>query len=185
MRVLLHGGYPGFFDGSLEDTQLFTKLIEGARAGNGKVLFASFGYVQPAEYMEKMFVAMHAIDANVTCTIASKENFEQELVEHSVVNLQGGATLKWQEFLQTIDPQALVTNKTMLAGSSAGANMLCRYGFTDSVPGVLEGLGVVQTAVIPHCNAWPTDEYIPMMREVTDLPIIMVAEDSIVEVEAA
>lgn len=92
----------------------------------------------------------HSRGKNLKLLLAAKENFLDQIAKSDALQLHGGSTNKLLAVLRTYpDLKPLVENKTV-AGSSAGAYALARFGASHSAETVREGLGLVPLRVVCH-----------------------------------
>lgn len=184
MRLLLHGGYPTGFQNAENDIALYSKFVEAAKQGRGKILYCFFAKPWPEERMKMLYANLAKLDNDVEHIMAERENFEAQIKNADVVFFQGGATHALKEELEKFDAVTLLREKIMVAGSSAGANNLAKIGFASADGGSpVNGLGLYTLPVIPHANTWPVEEYLAKMREVTHEPVTLINEMSMIEVE--
>lgn len=95
-------------------------------------------------------IAARANDKNLDFLFAAKEDFLDQISQSDAIQLHGGSTNKLLAVLRTYpDLKPLVENKTV-AGSSAGAYALARFGASHSEETVREGLGLVPLRVVCH-----------------------------------
>ncbi len=185
MRVLLHGGYGRTGDvKSSTDHALAVKLVHAAQQSDGKVLACFFSKTRDEEYLDEYVKTIHAIDDSIKVVIAEQAMFITQLQQHKVVFFQGGVTINLQNALQDITCEQLVADKYCLAGASAGANMLAAWGFSGVTKGEpMLGKGVAPIAFMPHVNAWPIGDYLPKLKAAISLPILLLGENEMVELE--
>ncbi|OGC84868.1 hypothetical protein A3F55_00080 [Candidatus Adlerbacteria bacterium RIFCSPHIGHO2_12_FULL_53_18] len=82
--------------------------------------------------------------------MATQENFLSEIEKSKAVCFYGGSTNKLIKILRTYpDLQPLLEGKT-IAGSSAGAYALARFGPSHDEEQIREGLGLVPVRVVCH-----------------------------------
>lgn len=185
-RILLHGGYAGYWEGAGEDGVLFRKLVDAALASDKKILisFLAMDDLSEFPFMEEMKDSFKAISSEVEIVIATKDNFKSLIKEHKVWFLQGGNSKKHEEVLKDILKEDMLHDKVMLAGSSSGAGQLCVYAGTSQGDNVVKGKGILDFAFIPHANEKSVDDYIAKLRKVTDAPIVLLNENEMLEIEA-
>ncbi|MFZ2619818.1 MAG: Type 1 glutamine amidotransferase-like domain-containing protein [Alphaproteobacteria bacterium] len=179
-RVLLHGGYPGFFEGATADTAMFTRLAEAAQATDGKILLHFAGYDHKPEFIEAFEKNLHAHAPKVKRVLTQETTLPEQLAAHKVIFLQGGARLKQWELFEGVSKNVF-KQAALVAGSSAGAMLLCRYGHSSKF-GVKQGVGLVEVSVIVHANARPADDYIMALQSQCAAPVLVLNELQMVEV---
>ena len=79
--------------------------------------------------------------------------------------------------------EAILKEKRVLAGSSAGANYLSKYGVTNNGEGIIEGLGLLNHVCIPHADVWDLERCVDFVKTSHDLPILLLEEYQTVEFE--
>lgn len=87
--------------------------------------------------------------------LASKENFIEEVNRANVVYLSGGKTLKLLNALKEYPSFNEAISGKVVAGESAGMNVLSKYFYSRTEGGVFEGLGLVSVRVCPHYGGNP------------------------------
>jgi len=151
-KYILHGGYTRR-ENELNKT-FFKELLRDVPDG-GNVLLVYFasethdGAIKSFENL-KQKLPEHAEGKNLNYVFATKENFLEEFDKANVVFFNGGTTNPLLETIRAFpDLRSGVGAKTV-AGSSAGAYMLARYGTSHSEVHMREGIGFVPLKVICH-----------------------------------
>lgn len=183
MQIILHGGYGGHWDHAGEDNALFHKLIAAAEQADGKVMVSICAHKIPAEFtkLEQLKRSFHALNPRIKLSIAGRDNFHELLPQHKVLFLQGGNSAEHFNFMANTNAHDLTHGKTLMAGSSSGAMLLCRHGFSQGSNSVLTGKGIVDLALIPHANAWPATDYLPILQQATSSSILLLNEQQMLE----
>ncbi len=184
-RIILHGGYPGYWEQAGTDIPLFTKLNDAAHKADNKILISFLAQEAPEKFphLEQLIATFKQMSPNTHITIAGRDTFIQELPHHRVLFMQGGNSQAQNAVIKNIDGALIKDNKDLIVGSSSGGMALCRYGYSNSGADVLKGTGIVNANFIPHANAWPIDEYAPHIKAVCDAPIHLIDELAMHELE--
>lgn len=118
------------------------------------------------EQAAKVLEHSHGKDFNFA--MATKEDFLTQLESCSAVYLHGGSTNKLLGVLRTYPTlKPLMEGKT-IAGSSAGAYALARFGASHSEEVVREGLGLVPLRVVCHYESPelpPSDASVSLLKK--------------------
>ena len=189
--------------GGIKKTPNFKKFVGDIFDGSGsspKVLLCFFA--EPREYWEDKFVLFsELLKENVEqgvfpkFTLASQENFEQEVADSGIIYFYGGDFELLKYRLGQYDLQKLLQNKTV-AGSSSGFVIFVKTFFDSDCRKVNYGLGFIPIKTLPHFGEvisdpvrgeldWQKAEEELKKAEPTDLEIskIQAGEYQIFEVE--
>ncbi len=185
MRIILHGGYSGNWEQAGEDYLLFRKLVSAAEKEDGKVMVSICAYETPEAFphLEQLKNTFHELNPAIKLTIAGRNSFKENISQHKVVFLQGGNSSAHKKFMDTIDAEEIYKGKSLIAGSSSGAMLLCKHGYSRSSNGVFAGKGIVDLALIPHANAWPIQDCLPLLQKETSSSILLLNEMQVVELQ--
>lgn len=186
MKIILHGGYAGHWDGAGEDVELFDLLISQARKADGKLLISFLAQDKKEDFPYlndvKNYFSSQAPD--VKLTVCDRLDFLEHLAHHQVLFMQGGNSLKQEAFHRDVLPKQITENKACIAGSSSGAMMIAHHGISSHNDGVVvKGHSLLNIAIIPHANDWPLDLYMPKVKAHKDCPILCLDENQIVVFE--
>ena len=186
-RVILHGGYGGLWDNAGKDMALFQILADAAAQADNRLLISFLAHEKPSDFphLDQLLATFRIINPDVQVTIAGQDNFRELLPQFKVLFLQGGTSRRQHQALKGYSKEDLMENKTLIARSSSGSMMLCKYGYSRSSNGVLEGKGVVDYAVMPHANAWAVEEFLSELQAVTTCEILLLDEMQIIELKTA
>lgn len=183
MRILLHGGGergPTHTEGA---EVFYHRIAEAARTASGRVLMVHFGAPEKEEWAHHVVDLFYQVDNRIEVEMAREDRFAAQLVAHDVVFFQGGGSKDLcEKLLQLITPDAL-KGKALLAGTSAGAMALCAYGYSHGGACLVKGMGIVPQSVLPHADVWPVDTYIPLLQAAADMPVLLLAERTQVEMD--
>ncbi|MCA9360397.1 Type 1 glutamine amidotransferase-like domain-containing protein [Candidatus Nomurabacteria bacterium] len=146
-KFILHGGY------TRQNSDSFFQELINDTPNMGKILSVYFACEIDAEikFLEEVEKIKRLSDGReIYIDMANESNFVEQLKESDVVYIRGGNTellksklAKYSEFSE------LIKGKTV-AGSSAGAYVLSKYYYANSLDEVREGLGLVPVRVVCH-----------------------------------
>jgi len=150
-KFILHGGYTS--ERNDLNQGYFAEMVKDVTDG-GNILLVYFAskdegieekYQKDSERLQSF-----AKDKQITTVRATRENFIAEVENADVIYIRGGDTQKMKETLDTYpDFLEAIKGKT-ISGSSAGAYVLSKYYFTNSLNKVMEGYGCVPARVVCH-----------------------------------
>lgn len=150
-KFILHGGF------TRKDNELnrsFFKEFLADLPNEGTVLMVFFASRDDdpsatfKELAERMLSEADGKDINFI--LATKDGFLEEIKKSNAVYMHGGSTNKLLDVLRTFPPlQHLIQNKTV-AGSSAGAYAIAKYGASHSEDRVRDGLGLAPLRAVCH-----------------------------------
>ncbi len=147
-KYILHGGF------ARKDNELnyaFYKECMRDVPQGGTVLIVPFAKEDyTLEDFKRQVALFEAHGKNLNFKVANEKDFLEQIKESNLVYLGGGSTRKLLTALRNYpDLKALWERKTV-AGSSAGAYSLVRYGASHSEEVVREGLGLVPVRLVCH-----------------------------------
>ncbi|MCX6755059.1 MAG: Type 1 glutamine amidotransferase-like domain-containing protein [Candidatus Nomurabacteria bacterium] len=151
-KFILYGGFdPEQTDNGNPD---FSLEIMKETPENGMVLIVPFSKevdrIIPTTERVKNELNAQKWQKNIKYEVASQENFILQLESADVVYFQGGSSLKLLEVLKKYPNLKDLLKGKIVAGDSAGANVMCTFFYTPSTDKVLEGLGILPIKIIPH-----------------------------------
>jgi len=152
-KYILHGGEIG--KPSVNNQEYFQEMVKDLAAPI-KVLLVYFAREKERwqEFMgyDKDKFEKAANDEKVECILASTnpEKLTDQINQSNIIYIIGGSDKALQKvFGQLSDLPDLFSGK-VVAGSSAGANMLARYYYAVDRERVEKGLGVLPVKVLSH-----------------------------------
>lgn len=150
-KFILHGG---FTRKETESNRAFFEELAHDIPDGGTVLQIYFASRSDdtAEIFEKHSskITEQSHGKNFNFLLATKEDFLDQVRSSDALYLHGGSTNKLLGVLRTYpDLKPLIEGKT-IAGSSAGAYALVRFGASHSDETVREGLGLVSLRLVCH-----------------------------------
>lgn len=151
-KYILHGGFTAA--GNASNDAFYEEFARDIPDG-GTILLVYFATRDEKEIPEKFEKHTKKIQAcskgkSFHFSMATQEQFIEQIGMSDAVCFYGGSTSKLTEILKTYpDLKPLLVGKTV-AGSSAGAYALARFGPSHHEASVREGLGVVPVRVVCH-----------------------------------
>ena len=150
-KFILHGGYTS------EENDLnqgyFAEMVKGVSDG-GKILLVYFASkdegVEEKYQKDSARLLSFAKDRTIHPVRATDKNFIEEVKSSDVIYLRGGDTQKLKTTLDKYPNFTEVIKGKVISGSSAGAYVLSKYYFTNSLNKVMEGYGCVPAKVVCH-----------------------------------
>ena len=150
-KFILHGGFDKnisyikneFFQETLRDTPTDVKIF--------LVFFAEFD-----EYLElrikqcKDQFENNKSSKNLDFKMATEENFLEGCAWADVIFLSGGRTAKLIESLKKFENLKQVFDGKIVAGDSAGANVLVQLFYSRKSKEISKGLGILPLKIIVH-----------------------------------
>lgn len=150
-KYILHGG---FTSEDNESNRAFYKEFLQDVPDGGTVLLVHFA-AREADTLEKYREHVKRMEGqskgrNFNFLAATPEKFIEQIKQSDAICLYGGSTSKLMNILRAYqDLKPLFEGKTV-AGSSAGAYALARFGPSHHEEKVREGLGIVPARVVCH-----------------------------------
>lgn len=156
-KFILHGGFTP--KKQEEDNSDFYKEILKDAPENAKILIVPFAKdierIAPTTVRVMGEFNENKWQENLAFDVANEEFFVEQIKLADVIYLQGGTTLKILEVLKKFPNLKELLEGKIVAGESAGMNVLAKYFFSPSANGVFDGLGILPIKTIPHYK----DEY--------------------------
>lgn len=165
--VLIGGGDVGRGNTSYETDAIDKKVVELTNKTNPNFLFIGLA----SSFSDSYYDTMKKIykDLGCTCAYLKKKNIlnnrdivEKKISDADIIYFCGGDTIKLVNDLKEYDLVSLLKkaydNGTILVGMSAGAIMLSKEGYSDSLKlrdeadkyTFVEGLDFIDIAICPH-----------------------------------
>ncbi len=167
--VLIGGGDVGRGNTSYETATIDKKIVELTNKANPNFLFIGLA----SSFSDSYYDTMKKIykDLGCTCAYLKKKNIlnnrdivEKKISDADIIYFCGGDTIKLVNDLKEYDLVSLLKNAydngTILVGMSAGAIMLSKEGYSDSLKlrdeidkyTFVEGLNFIDIVICPHYN---------------------------------
>lgn len=91
----------------------------------------------------------------LTFEVANESTFIEQVKSADIFYLAGGTTLKLLDTLEKFPDLGELFRGKIIAGESAGANVLATFCYSPSANHVLECLGILPVKIIPHyCESY-------------------------------
>ncbi len=185
IKYILVGGYP--WKAPDEGKSFWLEMAKGFKEPI-KVLECLFA--RPKESWQKAFeedennVAKHLKDKEVILEMANEENFSEQVKGSDAIYIRGGNEEKYTlEILKKNKDWIKNLSGKVLAGTSAGADLMSKYYYNLDTLQICEGLGILPIKVIVH---WQSDYNAPnidwdkayqeLKNYKEDLPIVTLRE---------
>lgn len=149
-KFILQGGFPK--DGAQENDTFFSEILNTAPQ-ESKILLVLFA--KEADRIEKNTkedieqFTRNSSGKNLTFEVATEEKFIEQIKASDVIYFHGGHTGKLLDALKTLPDFREEIKGKVVAGDSAGANVLCA-AFYSLRMGAGEGLGILPFKVLCH-----------------------------------
>ena len=89
-------------------------------------------------------------DKNLNFQIANEESFIKQIESADIVFFQGGKSSKLLETIKEYPNLEESLKGKIIAGESAGANVLGKFFYSPNADQISEGLGILPIKIIPH-----------------------------------
>lgn len=152
IKFILHGGFS--FGKTDEDNGAFYSEILKDVLDGVKILQVMFAkdddrIASAIVKINKEFENVKGTKA-ISITVATKEDFINQIKDSDVIYFHGGVSLKLLEALKQYPELESALKGKIVAGESAGANVWCKYFYSRKSDRVSEGLGFLPIKLIPH-----------------------------------
>jgi peptidase E len=152
---ILHGGITKTDN---ENNRAFFRMMADGLPENGTWLVVFFASEDPSQNTRKFQeecdrIKVYTQNKIIHFEMATEENFPQQLAKADVVYFRGGRSSNLMRIVkQWPNLKSWLSNCKVVAGSSAGANMLCR-DFVGRDVGLMQGLGLIPMGMVVHYQA--------------------------------
>lgn len=157
---ILHGGFAK--EKSDEDNSLFYSEILKNSSSNPKILLVPFAKdedrIIPATQKVSREFQNVANGKVLTVDIATKNTFIDQLKNSEIIYFHGGTSTNLLNALTPFGDISEYLQEKIVAGESAGANILCTYFYSPHADKVLEGLKILPIRLIPHYDETKKDK---------------------------
>lgn len=149
-KFILQGGFPK--NGKQENDAFFSEILSTAPQDT-KVLLVLFA--KELDRVEKNMkedieqFTKNSEGRNLTFDIATEDNFIKQIQASDIVYFHGGHTGKLLETLKRLPDFKEMIQGKIIAGDSAGANVLCSAFYSLRI-GAGEGLGILPFRILSH-----------------------------------
>lgn len=136
-----------------DNHSFYSEILKDAKDGT-KILLVPFAkdedrIIPSTEKVSKEFKNISA-GKNLQITVATYDNFINQLIDADIIYFHGGTSTKLLESLKPYGDISSYLEGKVVAGESAGANILCTYFYSPQADKVLEGFKILPIRLIPH-----------------------------------
>ncbi|MCK5022013.1 MAG: Type 1 glutamine amidotransferase-like domain-containing protein [Candidatus Pacebacteria bacterium] len=150
-KFILHGG---FTFGEEQGNDEFTKEILKDAPEKAEILLVYFAKEKdriPKNKEEDINqFNKNKGDKGLSFKVATEESFEDQIKEADIIYLHGGLSPKILEIMKRFPNLQKLFEGKIIAGDSAGANVLTKVFYSFLSDKVFEGLGLLPIKLIPH-----------------------------------
>jgi peptidase E len=150
-KFILHGG---FTRKENESNRSFFEELARDVPNSGVVLMVFFASREddPTSTFNELSsrIRQEANSKDLRFVLATQEGFVDEVKRADAIYLHGGSTNKLLETLRTYPSLGPLMEGKTVAGSSAGAYAIAKYGTSHSEDAMREGLGLAPLRVVCH-----------------------------------
>ncbi|MFA6013226.1 MAG: Type 1 glutamine amidotransferase-like domain-containing protein [Desulfobacteraceae bacterium] len=169
-KYVLHGGSAQHVNA--ENDKFFTEILNGA-GDRVRILLVEFA---GSDERKERNVAIDTSQfervkgsRELTFEVADRDIFLNQIRKADVVYLGGGTTVRLVEVLNHYPELRVAFEGKIIAGESAGANVMATYCYSKSGGGVMKGLGLVPVKMWPHYKEERNEEFESISRELESL----------------
>ena len=192
-RLVLMGGRPWM---AADGGKQFVKVLLRYFPERARLAFCIFAQDEQ-DWEQTRRLNIDAIDrfrdkTEVEYRTMTAENFEEVSAWADIIYMPGGSPPKLKAALERHDDLAALWDDKVIAGSSAGADVLCEHYlcYTQGQE-LLDGLSWVKATCIPHWRNDGEDEEaqsraeVQLLQKFPDLPVLCIPEGESVEIAVA
>lgn len=155
-KFILHGGFNKERGLLQEDDKFFQEILKDAPK-DMKILLVYFAEREEMvqlkiEQDKEQFGKNNKELKNLNFKVASEETFIQDCEWADVIYLHGGRTVKIMEVLKKYQNLGQVFSGKIIAGDSAGANVLGQSFYSKNSKVIGEGLKILPFKIVVHCE---------------------------------
>jgi peptidase E len=180
-KFLLHGGRVTIKD---ERNDSYFRELTKNLEDEETVLFVGFSRIDKTErdaiYERDKTLILAQTNKKLKVVNAVHENFIDQVSAAQSIHITGGETAALIKDIQNYPDFAAAIEGKVVGGSSAGANLLSTYCFSNSAGGVIEGLGVLPIRLLVHYGNPEyrgTDQTVKLLEEYpNELELLLLAE---------
>ena len=151
-KIVLHGGYEKVATNE-DNSRFFTEILKGTE-GTVRVLVILFARSEDrvdSGYNKVSREFLSAADVrSIELVAATKDGFLEQIKDSDVIYFCGGETQRLQDSLNEFNGIAELMKGKVVAGESAGANILCAKSWSPSAQSWISGIGLVPVKFVPH-----------------------------------
>lgn len=150
-KFILHGGMAR--KNNELNRSFYKEIVDGLKEGNSVLIvpFASrYDYTQEFFESQSILFKDQATGNKINFILATEEGFLSQVEDAEAIYIGGGSTKQLISMLNKYSDLRLLLKGKTIAGSSAGAYALVRFGAAHSEDVVRECLGFVPIRLICH-----------------------------------
>ena len=150
-KFILHGGFTRI-DNELNRAFFREFLADVQDGGNVLMVFFASREDDPTDTFKELSERMQseAADKKIRFVLATQERFLEEVQNADALYLHGGSTNKLLRVLREFPLLEQYIQGKTIAGSSAGAYAIAKFGASHSEDTMREGLGLAPLRVVCH-----------------------------------
>lgn len=150
-KFILHGG---FMKGVRQEDDNFFREILKTAPENTKILLVYFAE-PPEKVDQRREEDLDSFNRNrgskvVSFDIATEKDFLKQIESSDIIYLHGGGSARIMEILKQYSGIEELFKGKIVAGDSAGANVLTRAFYSTTGGGLMYGLGIIPIKLICH-----------------------------------
>lgn len=179
-KYILHGGKTSV--NSIDNQKYYLETINIPKQ-NMNLLIVSFArepqiWKEKLEQYRQIFLNLNS-DKQINFVLADPDSkiFTKQIQEADIIFILGGETIRLIKHLENIKNLKELFKDKIIAGSSAGANLLSKYYYTINGKEVRHGLGILNIKTFPHFEPSLTKELEELKNYKEDLPIYTLPEE--------
>lgn len=176
-KFILHGGRTS--DKTWENKEFFQEIVRNVK--NPKILLVNFAAIEKRwpelVAQEKNQFLVYTKNKKLKFIEANKktETLINQIKKANIIYLRGGADDLLKKYFKKLNLKKLFKNK-IVAGTSAGANLLSKYYFSSSKDRVRLGQNVLPIKLFCHYNKNKEKELVRLKNFRENLPTYTLKE---------
>ena len=174
---ILHGGFTPKM--AQEDDAFFGKILKSAPR-NPKILLVYFAKEEdriPKNRAEDIAqFEKNKEDKIISFETANEKNFPDQVAQADIIYFHGGKSLKILETLSKYHNLKSMFQGKVVAGDSAGANILSVCFYSQSSDRISEGLGILPIKLIPHYSETQKNKLRELKEHHLELETVVLSE---------
>jgi peptidase E len=118
----------------------------------------------------------HTDNKNLKFEIARPEKLKEQLARAKVMYTRGGETLSLLKKLSLTPNLEKYLKGKIIAGSSAGANALCKYFWSSNYKKIYQGLGILNFKIFCHYTPEKEANLAKLIQYKERLPVLILPD---------
>ncbi len=152
-KFILHGGFDKARGPIHQNDEFFGRILKDAPA-EVKLLLVYFAereeMIQARIEQDKEQFTKNSGSKIIDFRVASQETFEADCAWADAIYLHGGKTVKLMEVLKQFPNIRQLLSNRIIAGDSAGVNVLAKCFYSKNSKEIGEGFGILPFKVVVH-----------------------------------